>query len=54
MFQDWIPILHCKQNYFMAVAEYHQASVCVETGKYGEQVGRAQVGFNNLQKRLYW
>ena len=37
-------VLSAKQQFFLAVAEYHQAMVAVGKGAYGENVARLQVG----------
>ena len=43
LMQEWLPVISGKKAYFTAAAEYHQAAVSKEKGKYGEEVARLQV-----------
>lgn len=46
--KEWIPVLSAKKSYFLALAEYHQASVAKEKGGYGEQVFRLKTATDRI------
>ncbi|XP_032218255.2 programmed cell death 6-interacting protein [Nematostella vectensis] len=41
--KEWTAVLGAKQKYFKAISQYHQATVAMEKGKYGENVARLKL-----------
>ena len=46
-------MLKAKQNYFLAIANYHQGVVAKDKGLYGENVARMKVLFLLVLKELF-